>query len=107
MITRAAPARRQRVVLRDLRPGPHDAGAHRVPRAPEVARDRADREEEDLERALQHRVRLVPAADLERHVDEVADVGEVVARQHLGQAAVVAEDERRDRRQLRQPSRRR
>src|SRR5688500_20049264 len=39
------------------------------------------RSEQDLERALQHQVRLVLAADAERHVDVVADVVEVVARE--------------------------
>ena len=58
-------------------------------------------DQQDLERALQHRVRLVAAADLERHVDEVADVVEVVAREDVRQPARVAEDERGDRRELR------
>ena len=46
---------------------------------------------------------LVPA-DLERHVDEVADVVEVVAREDVRQAAAVAEDPRGDRRELRDQS---
>ena len=58
-------------------------------------------DEEDLERPLQHGVRLVSSADLERHVHEVADVVQVVPRQHVRQAARVAEGERRDRRHLR------
>ena len=57
-------------------------------------------DEQDLERALQHLVRLVAAADAERHVDEVADVVEIVVREHERQPARVAEGERRDRRRL-------
>ncbi len=57
-------------------------------------------DEEDLERALQHRVRLVPAADREGHVDEVADVVELVAREHVREPARMAEGEGGDRRHL-------
>ncbi len=59
-------------------------------------------DQEDLERPLEDGVRLVPAADLERHVDEVADVVELVPREHVRQAARVTEHERRDGRHLRQ-----
>ena len=38
-------------------------------------------DEQDLEGALQHRVRLVLAPDAEGHVDEVADVVQVVPRE--------------------------
>ena len=58
-------------------------------------------DEQDLERALQHRIRLVLAADAEHHVDVVADVAEVVARKLVRQSARVAEEEGRERRQLR------
>ena len=55
---------------------------------------------QDLEGPLQHRVGLVLPADLERHVDEVPDVVEVVPRELVRQAARVPEGERRDGRHL-------
>ena len=58
-------------------------------------------DEQDLERPLQDGVRLVPPADLERHVDEVADVVQVVARQDVREAVRVPEDVGGDGRQLR------
>ena len=58
-------------------------------------------DEQDLERPLQHRVRLVAPADLEGHVDEVADVAEVVAREDVRQPAAVAEHPGRDGGELR------
>ncbi len=48
-------------------------------------------DQEDLKRPLQHRVGLELAADLERHVDVVADIAQVVARENVGQPAGMAE----------------
>ena len=57
-------------------------------------------DQQDLERALEHLVRLVLAADAERHVDEVADVVQVVPGELVRQPARVAEGKGGDGRQL-------
>ena len=50
-------------------------------------------DQQDLERSLQHPVGLVPPADAERHVDEIADVVEIVVGEDEGQAARMSERE--------------
>ena len=57
-------------------------------------------DQQDLQGALQYLVRLVPPADAERHVHEVADVVQIVARELVRESAGVAEGKCRDRRQL-------
>ena len=87
----------RRDARRDGRERVHVGRAHRADRAGgAVLLVVGVEDEQDLERALQHLVRLVPAADAERHVDEVGDVVEIVVREDERQPAGVAEREGRD-----------
>ena len=89
-----------------------DPGRHRRKRVDPGGADGANRaggavlfvvgvqDQQDFEGFLQHRVGLVLAPDAERHVDEVADVVQVVAGEDVRQAAGMAEEERGDGRHL-------
>ena len=57
-------------------------------------------DQQDFERALQHRIRFVLATNAEHHVDVVADVVEIVARELVGKSARMTEEERGEGRQL-------